>query len=221
MARPAPSSPLEAALAAISGALGALGVRGMIIGGIAASLLGRARTTLAVDVLIWLDERAWPAFVRGLHAHAVEPRIEGALEFARRSRVLLLRHAPTGVPIDISLGALPFEKEAIDRAVATKVGRFEIPLVTAEDLVILKAVAHRPRDLADIEGILAMHPSLDIVRVRRWVDEFASVLDLPELSADFEATLRRTTFVGRATERKKRTAAKKKKATATPKKRRR
>lgn len=204
--RPA-SSPLEAALAAISGALTALRVRGMIIGGIAASLLGRARTTLDVDVVVWLEQRAWRRFLDGLHDHAIDPRIDGALEFAHRSRVLLLRHTPSGVPIDVSLGALPFENEAIDRAVPTKVGRVEIPLVTAEDLVILKAVAHRPRDLADIEGIVAMHPSLDVARIRRWVEEFASALDMPELSADLESTLER--MKGAGPSRKKRATAKK------------
>lgn len=162
----------------------------MIIGGIAASLLGRARTTLDVDVVVWIDDEAWPAFIEALGSHGIEPRISDALEFARRSRVLLLRHAKSGVPIDISLGALPFEQEAIDRAVSTKVGKLEIPLVTPEDLVILKAVAHRPHDLTDIEGIVAMHPALDLARVRRWVEEFATALEMPELWTDLARVLR-------------------------------
>ncbi len=198
----------------------------MIIGGIAASLLGRARTTLDVDVVVWIDDDACSAFVDALRTHGIEPRIEDALAFARRSRVLLLRHAKSGVPIDISLGALPFEKEAIDRAVSTRVGKLAIPLVTPEDLVILKAVAHRPRDLADIEGIVAMHPSLDVTRVRRWVEEFASVLEMPELLADLEATLRRMKRIRRPSEVAGRRgaprgrAAPTKKATSSKKRRR-
>ena len=41
------------------------------------------------------------------------PRIPDAIEFAHETRVLLLRHAPTGIDIDLSLGALPFEEELV------------------------------------------------------------------------------------------------------------
>jgi hypothetical protein len=63
--------------------------------------------------------------------------------------------------VDISFGALPFEEEAIARAVEGKVGKIRLPLPTPEDLVIMKAVAHRPRDAVDIEAVLDAHPKLD------------------------------------------------------------
>jgi hypothetical protein len=78
-------------------------------------------------------------------------RIPNALEFAIQSRVLLLRHETSGVPIDVSMGALPFEEMAIKRAVQMAVGDFQIPVPTPEDLLVMKAIAHRPRDLADID----------------------------------------------------------------------
>ena len=91
----------------------------MIIGGVAASLLGRPRTTRDVDAVVWLDhERDWPSFVAGLRTHDIEPRIDDVLGFAARSRVLLLRHVPSGIDVGgdgTELGALPFEKEAISR----------------------------------------------------------------------------------------------------------
>jgi nucleoside-diphosphate-sugar epimerase len=43
-------------------------------------------------------------------------------------------------------------------------------------LIILKAVAHRPQDLADIAAILAAQPRLNLRRVRRWVQEFSEAL---------------------------------------------
>jgi hypothetical protein len=46
---------------------------------------------------------------------AFQPRRRDAREFAETYRVLLLRTA-AGVGIDLSLAALPFEQEAIDRA---------------------------------------------------------------------------------------------------------
>jgi len=54
-------------------------------------------------------------------------------------------------------------------------------LPTPEDLIIMKAVAHRPKDLADIQAIAANYPDLDKERIRFWVVQFGEALDLPEL----------------------------------------
>ena len=64
-----------------------------------------------------------------------------------------------------------------------------IPLPTPEDLVIMKAVAHRPRDAGDIEGVLTANPTLDRERVRRYVREFADALEDPSVLEDLEALL--------------------------------
>ena len=64
-----------------------------------------------------------------------------------------------------------------------------VPLVTPEDLVVMKAIAHRPRDLADIEAVVSLHPRLDRVRIFRLVREFAAVLKAPELVRDLERIL--------------------------------
>jgi hypothetical protein len=83
--------------------------------------------------------------------------------------------------VDIALGILPFEEQAIQRAVPREVGGFRLPLPTPEDLIVMKAVAGRPRDLSDIEGILATHTKLDLPRIRRQVQQFAKITDRPEM----------------------------------------
>ena len=179
-------------MAAIVKSLRAQRVRGMIIGGVAASLLGRPRTTRDVDVLVWIEDAGeWGAFLSAARAYGLEPRIEDPLGFAARSRVLLLHHVPSGIDVDISLAALPFEAEAIARAAPLKLGRIRVPLPSPEDLIIMKAIAHRPRDAADIEAILDAHPDLDRARTRRWVKEFASALETPELLIDLDVLLKR------------------------------
>src|SRR5581483_9368379 len=95
------------------------------------------------------------AVLAGGRAFGFVPRVPDALTFAREARVLLLRHAPTGIDVDVALGSLPFEEEALRRARAVRVARVSVPLPTPEDLIIMKAVAHRERDLLDIDGLLA------------------------------------------------------------------
>ncbi len=123
--------------------------------------------------------------------HGLEPRITDAIGFASRARVLLLRHVPTGIDVDVSFGGLPFEDEALIRASEGKLGELVIPLPTPEDLVIMKAVAHRPRDAADIEGLIDANPDIDRERILRWVREFAEALDTPEILMDIKQLLKR------------------------------
>ena len=73
---------------------------------------GVARFTADIDATVWGDELDLAMLSASLGGQSILPRIEDAVAFARRSRVLLLRHDPTGVPIDVSIAALPFEDES-------------------------------------------------------------------------------------------------------------
>lgn len=163
---------------------------GVIIGGVAASILGRPRATRDVDVLTILPADRWESFLAIGERFGFEGRIDDPLGFAARSHVLLLRHRPTSLQIDVSLGGLPFEEEAISRALRRDVGGVLLPLASPEDLLIMKAVAHRPRDVGDIEAILQVQQGLDLERVQRWLRAFSSALQRPEILEDFQAILR-------------------------------
>jgi predicted nucleotidyltransferase len=166
-------------------------LRGTVIGGVAASLRGKPRLTNDIDALV-LDVDAETLLESG-SKFGFTPRIADAVEFASRTRVLLLRYHPGAVDIDISLGALPFENEVIERSSWVRAGNVRIRLASAEDLVIMKAVAGRPRDITDIENVISANPDLDVDRIRRWVREFSAVLDMPEIHSNLEILLKRRT----------------------------
>jgi hypothetical protein len=63
-------------------------------------------------------------------------------------------------------------------------------LVSAEDLVIMKAVARRQQDIGDIHAVLDRSSDLDLARIRHHLREFSSVLEMPEIHDDFEKLLR-------------------------------
>jgi len=79
---------------------------------------------------------------------------------------------------------LPFEEEVVARSKVFDVGLLSVRLPTPEDLIIMKAIAHRPKDLIDIQTILDSHPDLDVERIRHWVKSFADVLETPGLWTD-------------------------------------
>jgi hypothetical protein len=93
---------------------------------------------------------------------AFSPRIPDARAFALRHRVLLLL-GRDGIPLDVALGAMPFEERAVRRSSPFFVAE-GVSLLTcsAEDLIVFKAFAGRAQDWIDIDGItLRQHGRLD------------------------------------------------------------
>lgn len=167
------------------------GVPAMIVGGVAASILGRPRTTRDVDACVRLPEGEWAAFLEAGRAHGFVPRRADALAFARRSRVLLVRHEPTAIDADLMLAEVPLEIEMLGRAVPRRAGGLRIPLPTPEDLVVMKALANRSHDLADIEAVLDANPKMDVAAALRRVRALSRSLEMPVILRDFESVLRK------------------------------
>ncbi len=182
---PEKPEPFHDPLEALDRLLSHFAYRGVVIGGVAVGLLSRPRFTEDLDAMVLLSVDDIPHFLAVAETEGIVPRIEQAEDFARRSRVLLLRHEPSQTDIDISLGVLPFEQEMVARSIAHTIDEtLTIRLPTPEDLIIMKAVARRPKDLLDIQGIIEMNPGLDRQRIQNWVTEFAALLDMPELWED-------------------------------------
>ena len=156
--------------------------QGVIIGGIAAGILGKARYTDDLDAVFLLSVLDVQRLLDAAEKEGIGPRIENVIDFARRTRVVLLKHNLSNTNIDISLGILPFEQEMVKRSILYKVDdTLQIRLPTPEDLIIMKAIAHRPKDMEDIRTIADKHPNLDRARIEQWVKSFADILELPDL----------------------------------------
>lgn len=159
-----------------------------VIGGIAAGIQGKPRLTEDVDALV--IEAEADALLASGKRYGFKPRIDDALEFSRGTHLLLMRHR-SGVNVDLSLGALPFEHEVVERAQMIDTGGLRVRVATPEDLIIMKAVARRTQDMFDIDKIVDVQDHLDLDRIRHWVREFSAILEMPEILDDLEALLRR------------------------------
>ncbi len=163
----------------------------VVIGGVAASILGRPRVTRDIDAVVLIPEEDWEVFLRSGKKFGFEPRRSDCLLFARSSRVLLMRHSSSEIEIDISLGGLPFEEVMISQAQTVSVAgkKFKIPL--AEDLMVMKAVASRPQDLKDIQSLLDAQPGIDLKGAEKWIRQFATALESPEILDEFRSLIRK------------------------------
>ena len=163
----------------------------MVIGGVAASVLGQPRLTQDVDALAILPEERWAATMDAAGRFGIVPRIEDPLGFARRSRVLLMRHAASGIDIDLTFGGVAFERAAVENSERHEIAGVTLRLPRVEDLLIMKAIAQRPKDLQDIEGLLNAHPEADVTRVRQSVSEFATATGMGDMLDEFDRLLAR------------------------------
>lgn len=114
---------------------------------------GQPRLTNDIDITILTGFGNETVYIDQL-LNLYKGRIDDVREFALRNRVLLLV-SREGIPIDISLGCIAFEEKVVLRA-----SRYEflpgLSLLTcsAEDLIVLKSFADRPRDWGDVETIV-------------------------------------------------------------------
>ncbi len=124
-----------------------------LIGGLAVNRWGRIRATQDVDFSVFVEFGQEETVCRNV-LDELTPRIEDSVEFAIINRVLLAQ-TNTGVPVDLGLAAFPFEESLIARATLFEFDTdIVIPTVSAEDLIVLKAIANRGHDWRDIEGII-------------------------------------------------------------------
>lgn len=171
--------------------LGELGIAYVVIGGMAVQYWGEPRFTQDVDVTVATPSDEPVAFLERI-VQRFQPRMADAVTFARKHRVLLVQ-ASNGCPLDISLGLPGYEDEVMARAVSFELAPgMRLRVCSAEDLIVHKAVAGRPQDIRDVEGIVYRQQSaLDVEYIRQWLREFADILENPDIAARFEKPWRK------------------------------
>ena len=194
--RPAPG--FLDALTALQDGLSAAAVPWTFIGGVAVIAHGVARYTADVDATVLASAAPIDVLLRALRRHGIKPRIRQPAKFARAHQVLLLRHGPSGVPLDVSLAWLPFEERAIDDAEECSFAGVRIRAAKVEDLVSYKLIAYRPHDLDDAERLLVLHGrQFDAARVKRTLEALSDALEGPDRVRAFAALLRRARLTAR------------------------
>jgi hypothetical protein len=180
---------LQRALADLTSALNATGVPWMVIGGIAVIARGVRRMTTDIDAAVRGDQADLATLVAALAKKRIVPRIDDVERFARTSLVLLLKHRATGVELDVSMAWTDFEHEAIAASSVAAFGAVKAPMAQAEDLVIFKVIAGRPKDIEDATTLLVLYPEMDRARLRARVSQLAELADEPALTGGLDAAI--------------------------------
>lgn len=172
---------------ALSRAFASLGARWYVFGAQAAILYGAVRFTEDIDVTVELKTAPTQALVDALRREEFVLRVAGA-SFVEQTRVLPLMHSPSGIPVDLVLAGPGIEELFFEGALTVDIEGVQVPVARPEDVVVMKILAGRAKDLEDVVAILrARAESFDIARTRGLLEMLEQALGqsdlLPALSA--------------------------------------
>jgi hypothetical protein len=171
---------LERAVVEIAAALESMRIDYMVVGGIANAVWGDPRATIDVDVTVAVENPGLSAAIAGL-GRLFKAAVPDPDAFVRRTRVLPLDTAD-GIRIDVIFALLTFERDAVHRAASVVLGDRAVRIVTPEDLLLMKIISDRPRDLADAEALARKRAdTLDRTYLEPRIREFAESLERPEI----------------------------------------
>lgn len=159
------------------------GWRFCFIGGLALQRWGEPRLTEDVDAILYTGLKNEDRLVTELLTKFIS-RVEDLQAFVAQNRVALLQMPERpNVPLDVSFAGLPYEEEVINRSSQFQFGKkFKLRTCSAEDLVVLKAFAGRPQDIADVDSVLRrQRGQLDLDYIRSRLKVLADLREDPEI----------------------------------------
>ena len=154
----------------VSGLLRAAGIDHSVGGALALGFYAEPRGTLGVDLNVFVDADE--------PAGALDVLSTGGLAFDRSDAIatiasrgdLFLRHR--GCRLDLFFNSIPFHTSASRRTREVSLLGVRVPILAPEDLIVLKLLFNRHKDIVDIERIaVEVGPALDWPYVRRWLIE--------------------------------------------------
>jgi hypothetical protein len=153
-----------------------LQLRFAVGGAIANNYWGIVRATKDIDCLISLPAIKYQLFADALTALKCTMRdrdqhvaitVQRLLEQVQNRK--LIECYREQVRIELFVPAVPLQDEILRRAIPVRLGSREIPITSAEDMILLKLVFHRAKDLQDVRGILWLQRGkLDLNYLRLW-----------------------------------------------------
>ncbi len=182
-------------LADLARVFAALRVRWYVFGAQAVIAAGFVRTTLDIDVTVEMPRTGTAALLAALDRSGFTMRDVGdTATFIAQTRIVPVTHSATGIPVDVVLAGPGLEDEMMARAILRTVRGTKVPFVATDDLIALKLLAGRPKDLEDVAALLRARPrdlSLEVARQR--VSELGAMIDDSTLTTSFDRLVQEAT----------------------------
>jgi hypothetical protein len=167
------------------------GLRWYVFGAQAVLAYGRPRFTADVDVTVDFAGQDALEIVDVLAREGFMLRFALSAEGLREARLLPLAHVPTTLPVDLVVAGPGLDEEFLARARPIDVAGVAVPIVSVEDLLAMKVLAGRRKDLEDIRGLLIeQHGRIDLDRTRDVLAALEAATAAPNLVARLERQIK-------------------------------
>jgi hypothetical protein len=190
-----PSTVFEELLKRLAVALDHAALPYMVFGGQAVLLYGEPRLTRDIDITVGVDPSQPAPVLRVIEELQLRTLVDDANEFVKQTFVLPVLDPKANIRIDFVFSLSEYERQAIDRGKVVRFSEVDVRFVSLEDLIVMKVIAGRPRDLEDVASVIRKNPSFDRAYVEKWLGDFDSELDGQFLSA-FEQVMANIRAIG-------------------------
>jgi len=178
------TSPLADLLSSLDNIFKQTSSKWYVFGPQAAIIHGASRLTADVDITIMYGESSVQTLVDILTDRGFEIRVEEPLRFVEQSRVLPVLHISSGMPVDIVFGGPGLEEQFLQRSVQFELDGLKVPVASGEDIITMKILSGREKDLSDATAIIAArHNELDVGQIKSTLAMLESALDRGDLLA--------------------------------------
>jgi hypothetical protein len=155
--------------ARLSADLAAAGIPHAVSGAVAMAAHGFVRATRDIDILVVVPAVRLPAVFAIVRRAGFQGEDRALIESLRERFFAEMRSGPTSV--EILVPAIPYHHRLLERAVRRTISGVEVPFLSREDLVVLKMLWRRDKDLADVRTMLAGGDPVDMDRIRATLAE--------------------------------------------------
>ena len=143
-----------------------------ILGGVAVGVHGEPRFTYDLDLDLFIPKDKVPFFLtkakKALFKVGVKEAIRNVQNFGT------FRMFVQDLQVDVILASTELEKSALERSRAVKLFGRSMQFPSPEDLILLKIIPGRAKDLMDAESIVLRHKNrLDADYLKKWAQKIS------------------------------------------------
>ena len=146
------------------------------MGGFAVSHWALPRPTYDVDLAIAADDEALAGLLRAFEDSGFT--VDAAFRSGFVDTLAGMRKVGLGSfeegsvwRVDLFLATTGLVRSALNRRVPTEMEGREVPVISAEDLMLFKLLANRAKDQADVEDLLLVCGELDQAYLKTWAED--------------------------------------------------
>lgn len=144
----------------------------LLIGGLAVGVLGEPRMTQDVDLIVFIPRKSTPEIIKKAIKAGFRTNLTAAVKDIELKGAFRLDFE--NLWVDIIISSTEFENSAFKRKKQIKLLSKKTFIPSPEDLILLKLIPGRDKDILDVKSIIERHEGkLDKPYLEKWAQKLS------------------------------------------------